>query len=96
MGRAGLKAPMNTKEWFETHVYIAAWLAPIIALVGIILQNNIGKGAPIAWPTVMLYIAFLTCLAAALTTTIEPQVRIWAGLSFSLLLGYFMMSRGNE
>jgi hypothetical protein len=79
-------------KWLEDHVYIAAWLAPIIALVGIILQNNIGKATPIAWPKVMLYVAFLTCLAAALTTSIEPQVRIWAGFSFSLLLGYFMLS----
>jgi hypothetical protein len=83
-------------KWLETHVFIAAWLAPIITLIGIIVQNNVGRATRIPWEKIMLYVAFLTCLAAALTTTIEPQVRIWAGVSFSFLLGYFMMSRRNE
>jgi hypothetical protein len=82
--------------WLEAHVFIAAWLAPVITLTGIILQNSMGKAAPIAWPKVMLYVAFLTCLAATLTPGIELPIRYWTGFSFSLLLGYFMMSRRNE
>ncbi len=33
---------------------------------------------------------------ATLTPGIELPIRYWTGFSFSLLLGYFMMSRRNE
>jgi hypothetical protein len=83
-------------KWLETHAYIAVWLSPALTLIGIIVQNSIGKFAPIAWHRVMLYIAFLTCLAAALTPQFELPIRYFAGFSFSMLLGYFMMTRKDE
>lgn len=83
-------------KWLETHAFIPAWLSPLITLIGIILHNSIGKGAPIAWPKVMLYIAFLTSLAAALTPGMELPIRVTAGIAFSMLLGYFMVSPKNE
>lgn len=50
-------------DWLKNNVHLGTWLSPIIALVGLIFFGN-AKGGPIDWVQGMLYIGFLTCLAA--------------------------------
>ncbi len=71
--------------WLETHAYIAAWLSPTITLVGLVIQN-IRPDRQIEWNRTMLYVAFLTCLAAIFTPGIEGGVRIFAQSTFTVLL----------
>jgi hypothetical protein len=79
--------------WLEAHAYLAAWLSPLVTLIGIIAQNKSGKTEPIAWPTIMIYIAFLTCLAAVFTPQFDLPTRFFASFSMSTGLGYFMMHK---
>jgi hypothetical protein len=76
-------------KWLEANAYIAAWLSPGIALIGIILQNRSGTGKPVEWHRVMLYIGFLTCLAAVFTPQLELNARYFAGAVVASLIGAF-------
>jgi hypothetical protein len=80
-------------NWLVTHVYIAAWASPIIALIGLLIRNRPTSAHPVPWPQVMIYTAFLTCLAAVITPGIDNYVRFFAGFNVSFMLGYFMMHR---
>jgi hypothetical protein len=50
-------------QWFEAHVWIATWLALIVAIAGLIVQNAKTQFAQIDWQRSMLYIGFLTGIA---------------------------------
>ena len=71
-------------EWLKNNVHLATWLSPIIALVGIIVTGGV-KGGQIDWARGMLYIGFLTCLAAAFTQTLNNEVRVFACVVVFLL-----------
>jgi uncharacterized membrane protein len=72
-------------SWLQTHAYIAAWLSPTITLIGLIIQNA-KPDRPIDWHRTMLFVAFLTCLAAIFTPGIDGTVRIFAESTFTILL----------
>ncbi len=64
-------------EWFKTHVFIAAWISPIIALVGMIFKKR-PEGSPLNWGRAVVYVAFLSLLAIVVTPGVEPGVRSFA------------------
>jgi hypothetical protein len=66
-------------NWLSTHAYVAAWLSPVLALIAMIVQSARPTGRPVNWSKVMIYIAFLTCLAAIFTPTLEAEARMFAG-----------------
>lgn len=68
-------------EWLKTHVFIAAWASPILALVGLILRKSSGDST-LNWSRVILYVGFLSGLAILVTPGVEPLVR---GAAFSLV-----------
>jgi len=72
-------------NWLETHAYLAVWLSPTITLIGIIIQNG-RPDRQIDWHRTMLYVAFLTCLAAIFTPGIDSTARIFAQSTFMVLL----------
>lgn len=59
----------------------------IIALVGLIIRNTIRPVEKVNWSMIMLYVAFLTCLAATLTPNIDLGTRAIAGVVGGLTLG---------
>ena len=74
-------------NWFAEHVYVAAWMSPVIALIAMIVQAARPAARETNWAKVMIFIAFLTCLAAVFTPMIDPEARIFAG--FVVLGGGF-------
>lgn len=76
-------------EWFKTHVFIAAWASPIIALLGMILKRQT-PGVPLNWPRVIVIVGFLTALAVAVTPGMDSEARSFArtiaGFGFGALL----------
>jgi hypothetical protein len=66
-------------KWLSDHVYVAAWLSPALTIIAMIVQSARPAAEPINWSKVMIYIAFLTCLAAAFTPTLEAEARGFAG-----------------
>jgi hypothetical protein len=75
-------------EWLKEHVYIAGWLSPIIALIGMLIRG-VGKSGEIGWERMMLYIAFLTCVAAVFTPTLEAGARGFAAVIVFGLVIFF-------
>jgi hypothetical protein len=84
---------VNCMNWFQAHAYVAAWLSPTITLIGIILGNRSGGGTPVSWSKLMLYVSFLTCLAAVFTPQLELPARYFAGTVLMIELGYFLVDR---
>jgi hypothetical protein len=76
-------------DWLRQNVYIAAWASPLIALIGLMIRGA-GRSGEMDWPRVMLYVAFLTCLAAALTPGLDATTRAAAGFVMFSLSGFFM------
>jgi hypothetical protein len=62
-------------NWLETHSYIAAWLSPIITLVGLIVQNVVRPTTTVSWSMIIVYVVFLSCLATMITPGIDTVTR---------------------
>jgi predicted membrane channel-forming protein YqfA (hemolysin III family) len=61
-------------NWLKENAHLATWLSPIIALLGIIVQGTaVGH---IDWNHAMLYICFLTCLAAMMSPALDEMPRL--------------------
>jgi hypothetical protein len=75
-------------EWFRQNAFIAAWLSPLVALIGIIIRGT-GKSGETDWSRAMLYIAFLTSLAAAFTPALGSTERGFATTVVTILLVWF-------
>lgn len=67
--------------WFKDHVYIAAWISPLLALLGMVIKNVRTSTTEPHWSMVMIYVGFLTCLAAVFTPLLDDAARIFAGFS---------------
>jgi hypothetical protein len=80
-------------EWFKTHVFIAAWASPIIALVGLLLKRR-AENSDLNWSKVIIYVAFLTAIAVVVTLGIAPQVRTTFEALMFLGFGYLIVDSG--
>jgi hypothetical protein len=82
-------------DWMRQYSYIAAWLSPVIALVGMLIRGG-AKGSSIDWARMMLYIGFLTCLAAVFTPVLENASRVFAGFVVGAVSIFFMCQGGLD
>jgi hypothetical protein len=80
-------------HWFESYVYLAAWLSLLVALVSFFMQNVKANFTGIDWSRSLLYIAFLTCLAVAISPMFDEKARTWAGGLVIALLGFLIVDR---
>jgi hypothetical protein len=83
-------------NWLESHVYIAAWTSPTVALIGLLIRNTLRPADKVNWSMIMVYVAFLTCLAATLTPGIESQIRYISYFVGTLTLGYIMVDANRR
>jgi len=81
--------PSPFLDWLKQYAYVAAWLAPLVALIGMMVRG-VGKEGEVAWAKMMLYIGFLSSLAATFTPALENGARVFAG-SISMGLAIFFM-----
>jgi hypothetical protein len=82
-------------DFLRQYSYLAAWLSPGIALIGMLIRGG-GKSGEIDWAKMMLYIGFLTSLAAVFTPILNDQARIFAGFVVSALIIFFMSQIGLD
>ena len=55
-------------HWLSSNAYIAAWLSPLIALIGLIIQNNRqNTDHQVDWSRIIFYVSFLTFIAVEIT-----------------------------
>ena len=79
--------------WFKDHVYIAAWLSPIIGLIGIIVRTPKTTSGDPDWSRILVYLSFLTCLAVTLTPQFDERARSIAGTLLFTGLGFIIVDR---
>jgi len=78
-------------RWLRDNAYLAAWLSPLIALVGMIFRNPKSATGATDWARTIAYIILLTALAAAVTPGLDTTTKTWAGslVTLGLMLLYF-------
>ena len=80
-------------HWLETHVYLAAWLSLLIALVSMFMQNVKANFQNIDWNRSVLYIAFLTVLAVSISPVFDDKARVSAGVLVLPLICFLIVDR---
>jgi hypothetical protein len=82
-------------DWFKTHVYIAAWASPVVALIGMMLKKR-GEDAQLNWSKLMLYVAFLSGLAIIVTPGVDAGARGVAGGLIGVGFGWLMVDASRQ
>lgn len=74
-------------NWLRNNVFLAAWLSLLIALVGICIQNTRSNTYHVDWSRIVIYVAYLTFIAVAITPIFDTTARTMAGILVSV--GFF-------
>lgn len=77
-------------DWLKNHVFIAAWISPTIALVGLILKKS-DPINPVNWSKIMIYVGFLTALAIVVTPGLTADAMSMAKYLIPACLGYMII-----
>jgi hypothetical protein len=73
-------------DWLKSHVFNAGWSSSIIALIALIRKKS-DPTNPLNWNEVVLYVGFLSALAAVVTPGIDPQARMVMNTLLFMSLG---------
>jgi hypothetical protein len=82
-------------DWLKSHVFIAAWSSPIIALIALIRRKS-DPTNPVNWGEVVLYVGFLSALAAVVTPGIDPIARSVMETVAFMSLGAIIVRTGSH
>lgn len=82
-------------EWFKTHVFIAAWASPIIALIGLLIKKT-PEGTQVNWSRMMIYVGFLSGIAIIVTPGIDTAARGVSGTLIFMAMGYMIVDSGRR
>jgi hypothetical protein len=80
-------------DWLKSHVFIAAWSSTIIALIALIRKKS-DPTNPLDWGAVVLYVGFLSALAAVITPGIDPDARSAVRTLLFMSLGAIIVRSG--
>jgi len=80
-------------EWLKTNVWIAAWAAPIVAVVAFVLQQRKTQFANVDWSRVLVRFAFLVALAFRFVPNGSLLQQGAANTLLFMCLGWIMMDR---
>ena len=65
-------------NWLKDHVWLSNWLAVVAAVVIAVIENLRNKATAVNWPRLVIYFAFLSCLAVAFTPMFDQMARVVA------------------
>ena len=80
-------------HWLATNVWLAGWLSLLVAIVSLFMQNIRSKFEQIDWSRSLLYIAFLTGLATAITPIFDEKARAEGAFLVSTLIWFLIIDR---
>jgi len=80
-------------HWLRENAFLAAWIALPVAIGMGIYQNRLKTFREMDWPRFLMYITFLSCLAAALTPYFDSEGRSFARYIAGFLLGAIIVNR---
>jgi hypothetical protein len=66
-------------DWLKTHEYLAVWSALPLMVIVALIQGIRGDGKGVGVPRMTIYFAFLICLGAVFSPSIEDTARGFAG-----------------
>jgi hypothetical protein len=78
-------------HWLRDNAFLAGWLALPLALLLALIQWRRAPTLPIDWFRVLMYFAFLVCLAAAFTPSLDESARSYARWLASFLIGAILL-----
>lgn len=81
--------------WLKDHEFLAAWLNIPLTVVLAVLQGFKSDSKPLNMRNVVIYLAFLTCLAN-LISPVAAYSREAAGFAFYILLFHILWNMPNE
>ena len=82
-------------EWLKEHAYLATWLSPLIAVIGIMFsaRKAAAKGQPVEWTRVLLMVLCLSSFPIVVTPTFDSAARTFGQLVFFFTLAAFLVRR---
>ena len=80
-------------NWLRNYSFLAAWLAPVVAIGVAVFQNRNKEFTEVDWSRLLIYFAFLTSLAVAFTPVIDQTIRSVARGFVYALLGFLIVDR---
>jgi len=78
-------------NWLRTYAFLAGWLALPLAVALAIIQWRRAPSAQVDWFRVLMYFAFLVCLAAAFTPSLDENARSYGRWLASFLIGAILL-----
>lgn len=78
-------------NWLRDHAYLAAWLAPVVAVAVAAFQNRNKAFGEVDWSRLLIYFAFLVSLAVVFTPTFDQTARevarfiVFGGIGFLIV-----------
>jgi hypothetical protein len=76
-------------SWFESHAYVAAWLALPVAFVVAIIQQIRSKSEHVEWRQMVFLSVFFLTLGIVVSPVFDTKARDFAGmLCFPAFLGF--------
>jgi hypothetical protein len=83
-------------EWLRDNAFLAAWLAPIVAAVVFLLQENKSHFANVDWSRVLVRFAFLVSLAVVISPKMDHAARLVANTLMFMCLGWIMVDKKQK
>ena len=83
-------------EWMKAHEYLAVWLT-LPLMIGVAVFQGYGSNkSKVHLSRITVYLAFLACIAAVFTPSIDEGGRWFAGVMAFLILGFIGLDEKNE
>jgi hypothetical protein len=82
-------------DWLKSHVFIAVRSSAIITLIALIRKTS-DPTNPLDWGAVVLYVGFLSALAAVITPGIDPNARMVMETLLFMSLGAIIVRVGSH
>jgi hypothetical protein len=82
-------------DWFKSHVYLASWASPCIAIILTALKGG-GKLPGLSWQELIGLIVFCTLIAVAVSPAFDDKARNFAQMFVCFMFGFGVLRGYNK
>jgi hypothetical protein len=82
-------------SWFESHAYLATWLALPVMMWAVVNQNAKSGLGKIDWTRPLIYFVIFTCLGVVFSPIFDERARNFAQYLLSAALGAWLVGLGR-
>ena len=80
-------------NWLKNYAFLAAWLSPLIALIGMMFRTPRSAGGSVDWSRIMMYVTVLTCLAVAISPGFDEGTKLFVRGLVYFGIGFILVDR---